>query len=335
MVSIVIPVYQVSDYIERCICSVMAQTYTNIECIIVDDATKDDSIDKIERLLKKYVGPIRFSILHHNVNRGLSAARNTGTKNAKGDYVFYLDGDDEITSNCIKDLLNIALEHPDAEVVIGNHIRYTDEGEFVHYQENVPVSLLTNDDVFSFFEHNLLPIAAWNKLIRRSFLLKNNLTFIEGIVWEDMPWMFMALKKLSKLYVCKTVTYHYYIRPNSIVTGTDNLSVGKNYCVIYDLILHNLTPGRESRELNIYVERFCKRYIEHRQEIPEYYVLMKEFRDLSRAYGNKTALRKLDVAKMMSKLPVRASTLQKVWQNTHRRRGENLVYSGPNDNNKQ
>ena len=78
-VSIIIPVFNVSEYIERCIKSVMNQTYSDIECLIVDDATLDDSIEKCERLIVEYKGPIKFSILHHQKNRGLSAARNTGT----------------------------------------------------------------------------------------------------------------------------------------------------------------------------------------------------------------------------------------------------------------
>ena len=91
MVSVVIPVYQVSGYIERCIRSVMAQTFTDIECIIVDDASQDDSIEKCERLIGEYDGPIRFRILRHKENRGLSAARNTGAKAATGEWIFFIE----------------------------------------------------------------------------------------------------------------------------------------------------------------------------------------------------------------------------------------------------
>ena len=97
LVSVIIPVYQVSDYVERCLLSVMNQTYQNIECIIVDDCSTDDSVAKCDRLISTYKGPIKFQILHHERNRGLSAARNTGTDAATGEYIFYLDSDDEIT----------------------------------------------------------------------------------------------------------------------------------------------------------------------------------------------------------------------------------------------
>lgn len=95
----------------------MNQTYTDIECIIVNDATNDDSIDKCEGLIKNYNGPICFRIISHDYNRGLSAARNTGTIAAIGDFIYYLDGDDEITADCIEKLIKAAWEHPNAEVV--------------------------------------------------------------------------------------------------------------------------------------------------------------------------------------------------------------------------
>ena len=112
LISIIIPVYQVSDYVERCIRSVMSQTFTDIECIIVDDATVDDSMVKCQKLIDEYDGRIQFRLLHHEKNRGLSAARNTGTKAATGEYVFYLDSDDEITSDCIEKMMLLAEKHP-------------------------------------------------------------------------------------------------------------------------------------------------------------------------------------------------------------------------------
>lgn len=105
MVSVIIPVYQISDYIERCIHSVMAQGYPDIECVIVDDATRDDSIVKCKSLISDYDGNILFKIVHHKTNRGLSAARNTGTRESTGEYIFYLDGDEELMSDCIKKLV--------------------------------------------------------------------------------------------------------------------------------------------------------------------------------------------------------------------------------------
>ena len=102
-ISIVIPVYNVSNYIERCLRSVINQIYNGeIECIIVDDASPDNSINICESIIKQYNGNIHFHIIHHKTNMGLSSARNTGTKNATGQFIFYLDSDDFISPNCIE-----------------------------------------------------------------------------------------------------------------------------------------------------------------------------------------------------------------------------------------
>ena len=90
----------------------MRQSYTDIECVLVDDASVDDSMVKCQKLIDEYDGPIQFRLLHHEKNRGLSAARNTGTKAATGEYVFYLDSDDEITSDCIEKMMLLAEKHP-------------------------------------------------------------------------------------------------------------------------------------------------------------------------------------------------------------------------------
>lgn len=122
-VSIIIPVYNVAPYIEACLKSVMRQTYGGqMECIIVDDCGTDDSIAIAERMTAAYQGPIQFRMLHHDRNRGLSAARNMGTNAATGDYIYYLDSDDEITTDCIERLMKPIMADGSIEVVQGNYV---------------------------------------------------------------------------------------------------------------------------------------------------------------------------------------------------------------------
>ena len=153
IVSIIIPVYKVEPYIERCVQSVMAQTYTDIECILVDDCSPDQSIAICERMLIEYHGPITFQILHHEQNRGLSAARNTGTNAANSDYIFYLDSDDEITHDCISLLVKETERHPGVELVQGGikAIPYDDFFNLSYYQQ--PGYYVGNDWIrFHFFK---------------------------------------------------------------------------------------------------------------------------------------------------------------------------------------
>ena len=94
-ISILIPVYNVADYIIRCLNSVVEQTYKGpLECILVDDCGSDNSILLVKKFLESYSGNVMFRILHHDRNRGLAAARNTAVENAEGDFVFHLDSDE-------------------------------------------------------------------------------------------------------------------------------------------------------------------------------------------------------------------------------------------------
>jgi glycosyltransferase involved in cell wall biosynthesis len=286
LVSVIIPVYQVSDYVERCLKSVMSQTYTDIECIIVDDATKDDSIVKCERLIREYnenlKGGIRFKILHHEVNRGLSAARNTGTKAATGEYVFYLDSDDEMTPDCMEKMMLMAEKYPEAEMVVGRY-QTIENGNVRSFQKGeVPDYVVSNEKIVSLYYTKCIPIFAWNKLMKRSFIEAHKLCFKEGIVYEDDLWMFHVVKYLSAVAFLNEVTYHYYIRPGSILTSHDEFRKGESYKIIYSEILANLTPGRENKDLERYVAGFCKCYLDFKSSIPEYHDLHREFMERSK-----------------------------------------------------
>lgn len=266
-VSIIIPVYQVSEYIERCIESVKNQTYTDIECIIVDDGTQDDSIEKCEKCIQEYDGPIQFRIIHHGVNRGLSAARNTGTKSATGEYLYYLDGDDYISDDCIEKLVSYALEDETIEMVQGNHIRICDGREEIKRTGNVRIA--DNDDVRRlFYDSHLIRVYVWNKLIKRSFVVENHIYCKEGVIYEDDLWSFYLIKCLKNAYLCDSITYYYQIRPKSIMTGSDRKIVGTSFVHIYTEILNNLTPNKEHLELKGYMYTFCKRSLAYLKDTP-------------------------------------------------------------------
>lgn len=279
LVSVIIPVYQVSDYVERCLLSVMNQTYTYIECIIVDDCSPDDSIAKCERLIDSYEGPIKFKIHHHERNRGLSAARNTGTDAATGDYIFYFDSDDKISIECLERLVKAAQLHPECEMVLGNILVYEIDGkERIVIGNEIPLRLHKNETIVSYYHQQLIPIAAWNKLIKRSFINDNHINFKEGIIIEDYHWMFYVLKYLSDIIILKDITYHYYKREGSIMTGSGKQDYASSYYIIYDDILHHLTKGRKGQELTRYLAGFCNRYLKYKEIVPAYQELCDLYR---------------------------------------------------------
>lgn len=247
-VSIIIPIYNVSDYIERCLTSVMVQTYKDIECILVDDCTPDDSIEKCQRMISEYQGNIEFIILHHKRNRGLSAARNTGTDAASGEFIYYLDSDDEITSDCISLMAKEIEGHPDVEIVMAatKSVPYSVNYDLPYYKKKIYVD--DNDWVrYNFYKPwPCLQVNAWNKLINIKFVKNNQLYFKEGIIHEDEMWMFMVAKKLNRLAVITEKTYIHYYNPDSIMGQATKERSAKNWEVIINNIINNLdTPMRK------------------------------------------------------------------------------------------
>lgn len=285
MVTIVIPVYNVSDYIERCIKSVMNQTYSDIECILVDDATPDDSIEKCESLIAEYNGPIKFSIIHHQKNRGLSAARNTGTDAATGEYLYYLDSDDEITSDCIEKLLRIMIDDNSIDMVQGNHIEKKNGHQLVYFKGTSSVKLSSNLEVYKhYFDNHHIVCSAWNKLMKRSFVERFKLYFRDGLLYEDRLWIFYVKKHIENFYISKDITYIYHVRPNSITTQGRNIAIANSFIVLYQDILSHLTPNREKIELNGWIYGFCKPYCMYIDELPMMEDVLKLYKNKAKQY---------------------------------------------------
>lgn len=283
IVSIIIPVYQVSDYVERCLRSVISQTYKAIECIIVDDAGKDDSIEKCERLIASYNGPIQFKIVHHQENRGVSAARNTGTSSATGEYLFYLDSDDIITSDCIEKLMSYVIKDNSIQMVQGQSVLVDNGHE--RKGNSAQVRVLSNDEArrqYLYWRH--INYCIVNKLLSRSFIIDNNIVNREGLVNEDLLWTFYLIKHLSNAQLCEDVTYYYLTRENSIITGTKKPVLGLSYANVFNDILNNLTPGKEKEELLGYQTTFCVVLSGYLRMVPELLPVLKFYKKQSVRY---------------------------------------------------
>ena len=280
-VSIIIPVYNVALYIERCIKSVMSQTYNGeIECILVNDASPDDSIDIAERLIANYNGPIQFRILNHEHNRGQSAARNTGIDDATGDYIYFLDSDDEITPDCIEKMSSPILNDPTIEMVDACcvTIRKDNNNIISEHSHTRPQLEFTSKEAVRnfFFSRQYENKSTWNKLVKRDFILKNKLYFKEGVLWEDFLWHFQYNKFLSHLYIIPDITYKYCIRPNSTITGTPQKRIHYFYGLIYEDISKNLIPEESLQEVKYLLKGFCQFYIDF-PATPEYKLAASRF----------------------------------------------------------
>lgn len=210
-VSIVIPVYKVEKYIKRCLRSVFNQTYANIECIIVNDCTPDNSFIIAKKIVESYQGSIDFKFVEHEKNKGLSEARNTGIKMATGHYYFFLDSDDAIPPTSIEKLVETALSNDCPEIVMGVTKGVDANGNNVEVSSAQTKSFHDNSEVFQGYLNNLWYVIACNKLVKKDIFADHKTFFLPGITHEDVMWSFEISTYVNKIILCPFVTYHYYI----------------------------------------------------------------------------------------------------------------------------
>ncbi len=220
-VSVIIPVFNVEEYIEASFSSVLNQTYGDIECLLVDDCGNDRSMDIVERMVSEHPSAA-IRILHHPKNMGLSAARNTGLENSEGEYVFFLDSDDTITPNAIEEMVRLADEYGADVVDMNVSVFGGSYGVLRPYEKQ---GVLSSDQVTRMFLSNEVHVSAWNKLIRKRFLTDNGIRFVAGLIYEDIPFTFTLCRNVKNYVIGCQYTYNYLIRKNSIISNPSNQAV--------------------------------------------------------------------------------------------------------------
>lgn len=220
-VSIIIPVYNVEKYINRCVDSIINQTYKNIEIILVDDGSTDSS----KEICDNYKVDNRVVVIHKR-NGGLSSARNEGIKNANGDYIMFVDSDDYSEPNYVETMFNTIKELNSDLVVCGYYIEYVkqkitkeikpESQNKVHDDSNLKESIY-NLQMSGCFD------VVWNKLYRKEILSKNSIVFEQtGMPMEDFIFNCEVFKNINKVVVIPELL-HRYLRQGeeTLVRKTD------------------------------------------------------------------------------------------------------------------
>ena len=238
-VSIIIPTYNVEAYIIDCLESITLQTFRGtLECIIVDDCGTDDSIALAESFIQHYQGNINFRILHREKNGGLSAARNTGLNEAKGEFVYFLDSDDYITPDCIESLVEVAKHFPKVEIVQGGIVNTKGTIIYDSTRFKTPQLLEDRKDIYSKLVFGELPVSSWNKLIRRDFLKENSIDFYEGVIHEDVDFLYKLAAHVTSFALCPVITYCYRVqREGSILSTTNDDRSTQSRILVYNACL--------------------------------------------------------------------------------------------------
>lgn len=234
-VSIIIPIYGVENYIEKCARSIFEQTYTNIDIIFVNDCTPDNSITILKSVLEHYPKQKeKTRILSYPCNKGLSGARKFGLENAHGDYVLQIDSDDYIAPNMVEVMVQKA-EKENADIVICDFNYVKDN---VITRKSVSPALTSKECMIQVLTGKIEGYV-WNKLIKRSLYTSNTIEPIEGLnMCEDMAVIYRLLYFAKKISYVNQALYFYIQRKGSISYG--NLTKVKQEN-IQDLIEHMIT----------------------------------------------------------------------------------------------
>lgn len=239
LVSIIIPIYNVELYVKDCIQSVFKQDYPNIEIIAVDDCGIDDSIGIVEKLFVNHPENVTCQLLHHDTNRGLSAARNTGTKSSNGKYILYLDSDDYLKPCSISHLVR-KIEETDSDFVVYGFSTNTHDRGVGELKKGI--NLLNNNNECIHALANLwFTVTAWSKFVKKSFLLENNLWFREGIINEDAPWTFQLCLNANKIAFLHEELYFYRYNPNSIMSDSKKQRVNDSNAIALQIFYDEIT----------------------------------------------------------------------------------------------
>ena len=251
-ISIVIPVYNVEHYVTECLESIVSQTYhDNIECILIDDGSRDKSVDVIKAFLKNYHGNIEFKLIQHNINRGQAAARNTGLRQLTGDYVYFMDSDDIIESTCFEAFVNLLRIYNDIDVIQAGMVTMDGKNVF----STSPYPDYSNDKLWIkkiFLLPEGIPPGPCNRLMKKDILLKNNITFHEGIIYEDVPFTYALGQNLNNIAFLKLDTYKYRIHEGSTITSSNDMrAIPCRILALNDMIetYNNVYPVLQTRAM--------------------------------------------------------------------------------------
>lgn len=235
-VSIVIPIYNVEKYIEKCVRSLMEQTFEDIEYIFVNDCSPDNSISILKRMISEYPErKDRCRIINHSRNRGLTAARNSGLFAAKGEYIIHFDSDDWAEKTMISDMYNFAVIN-DSDIVSCNfRMVYSDrivDCSTVDFTEDKV------DSIRKYISHGFNYL--WNLLVKRSIYVGNNIRSLENYSFcEDFNLSVKLMLNANRILRLNKILYNYN-RMNFIsITHISNGDLMNDELVMYmDLIIY-------------------------------------------------------------------------------------------------
>lgn len=252
--SIIIPVYNTEQYLEKCLDSVLNQTFGAYECIIVDDNSTDGSLERIKKYLNM---DSRFVLLRHEKNKGQSTARNTGIRKAIGEYLVFLDSDDFLLKEALDILHRIVEEREKPDVIVNSNYGYDDIGEKYHKRQiSVGKDKMLGVKLFEKIERCYV-LAPWCVTPKREYILKNSLWFPDGILHEDELWVPLVILNSEWVVYNEEAFYANRCGRRNSTVQTKNIKKIKDKLFVIDE-LQKYASQKSDRVTNIILQRCGK-----------------------------------------------------------------------------
>ena len=283
-VSIIVPVYNVKPYLERCINSILKQSYDNLEVILVDDGSTDGSGELCDSLEKKD----KRIIVIHQQNGGLSSARNTGIDNCHGSYICFVDSDDYVHPDYVKYLYSMCINY-NCEIGICYHYITEEDNYYRKVELNSEIRVFSRSEIFDLFYTDMHGsiVIAWNKIYKRECI--GDIRYDVGKIHEDEGTTFKFLYNANRIAFGKEVLYYYYSREDSI-TGLpynrkklDILDAYENRLKFYK---EHLEKGLYDRECQYYLSEILANYYKVSVQLKDKGVLLELREKYNQAYKN-------------------------------------------------
>ena len=242
-VSIIIPVYNSEKYISKCLDSVLNQTYENIEVLVINDGSKDNSIN----ILKEYEKKDNRIVVIDKENEGVAKTRNMGIKKATGEYIMFIDNDDYIDEDYVEKYLS---SNNGEDIVIGSYKR-TDIKDKVLFKYN-----LDENSTWSKY----VVLAPWAKLYKKEFLINNKIEFLNYGIGEDVYFNLLCYSKTNKIKVINDFKYNWFYN-NESVSNTKQRGLKKT--VDITILLNNILSVVDISDKynNYFLERYIYWYL--------------------------------------------------------------------------
>ncbi|TPR14814.1 glycosyltransferase family 2 protein [Apilactobacillus timberlakei] len=292
-VSIIVPIYNAHEYLATCLQSIKNQTYTNIEVIMVDDGSTDDS----SRICKEYVDiDARFKYIYQN-NSGVSAARNKGLGNVNGKYLIFIDSDDYVDNNHVELMVNEI--SPDVQMVVTGYYKNIKSKKIPMIPNNASVSV--KKFYYKMFTDDSIGGYSVNKIYRLDIILNNMILFDSSISFgEDILFVAKYLNRINRIKICCIASYHY--RENSLSITQKKISKG-NFNKVTSLLFVNIKILKCLNDLdmdsrNLLKNQIVKRSLIYYQEANLLGLDNKMFMKIYLTYNHEIIWSKLDKVEM-------------------------------------